>query len=159
EQEEDICFPTVPCARWSRRRPREELRTIVVDPVRHGGDFLVGVVVVVRGQSDLLEVVAALHACGGLADLLDGREQEADQDRDDGNHDQQLDERERSSARLSIPGHGKSSPVMTKMIQPGPVGHDAGEKTEPLAKDRRSTTLLAAGSWADSRTVSRTDSI
>src|SRR5262249_15181729 len=43
----------------------------------HGGrQRPVGVVVVVAGQPQLLEVVLALHACGGLADLLDSGEQE-----------------------------------------------------------------------------------
>ena len=51
--------------------------------------------VVVDGERELLEVVAALHAGGGLADLLDGRQQEADEDGDDGDHHQQLDQRER----------------------------------------------------------------
>jgi hypothetical protein len=36
------------------------------------------------------------------------------------------------------------------MIQPGPKGHDgAGEKTQPLAQDRWSTTLLAVSSEAN----------
>src|SRR6266849_751002 len=45
-------------------------------------------------QGDLLEIVRARHAVGGLAHLLHRREQEADQYRDDGNHHQELDERE-----------------------------------------------------------------
>jgi hypothetical protein len=49
-------------------------------------------VVVLGGQGDLFEVVRALHPIRGLANLLHGREQQADQDRDDGDHDQQLDE-------------------------------------------------------------------
>ena len=53
--------------------------------------------VVVQGEADLLQVVLALHAGGGLADLLDGGQQQADQDGDDGDHDQQFDERERST--------------------------------------------------------------
>ena len=53
-----------------------------------------GVVEVVMGQADLLQVVGAADAGGGLADLLDGRQQQADQHRDDGDHHQQLDQRE-----------------------------------------------------------------
>ena len=53
--------------------------------------------VVVVGQRDLLQVVAALHAGGRLANLLHGRQQQADQDRDDGDDHQQLDQRKRRS--------------------------------------------------------------
>ena len=55
---------------------------------------VVGVVVVVAGEAKLLEVVAALHPRGGLADLLDRGQQQADEDGDDGDHHQQLDQRE-----------------------------------------------------------------
>jgi hypothetical protein len=51
-------------------------------------------VVVVEGQPELLEVVAALDACRRLADLLDGGQEQADQDGDDRYHHQQLDQRE-----------------------------------------------------------------
>ena len=49
-------------------------------------------VVVVQGQPQLLEVVAALQAGGGLADLLHGGEEQPDEDGDDGDHHQQLDQ-------------------------------------------------------------------
>src|SRR5262249_12074145 len=61
------------------------------------------VVVGVQGDADLLEVVLALGAGGGFADLLDGGQQQADQDGDDGDHDQQFDEGEGSAAP-----HGRS---------------------------------------------------
>ena len=48
--------------------------------------------VAVGRQPDLLQVVLALRPRGGLADLLDSRQEQADQDRDDGDHDQQFDE-------------------------------------------------------------------
>jgi hypothetical protein len=54
----------------------------------------VGVVVVMDGQGDLLDLVLALGAGGGLADLLDGGQQQPDQDGDDGDDDEQLDQRE-----------------------------------------------------------------
>jgi hypothetical protein len=47
-----------------------------------------------HGQRPLLEVVLAAGARGGLADLLDGGQQHAHQDGDDGNDDEQLDQRE-----------------------------------------------------------------
>src|SRR2546421_30440 len=50
--------------------------------------------VVVEGQADLLQVVLALGAGGRLAHLLDGGQEQADEDGDDGDHHQQLDQRE-----------------------------------------------------------------
>src|SRR5262249_18530392 len=66
----------------ARSRPRQW-------PVILGaeGKLLVGAVVVVQGQADLVEIVLAFEAVGGLADFLDGREQNADQDRDEGDDD------------------------------------------------------------------------
>src|SRR5205823_10167539 len=52
----------------------------------------VGVVEIVGGQPHLLQVVHATHPVGRFADFLNGRQEQADQDRDDGNYDQQLDE-------------------------------------------------------------------
>jgi hypothetical protein len=48
----------------------------------------------VQGQAELLEVVLALGAGGGLAHLLHGGQEQADQHREDGDHHQQLDQRE-----------------------------------------------------------------
>src|SRR5262245_51001658 len=54
----------------------------------------IGVLEVVDREPDLLEIVLALRAGGRLANFLNGRQQEADQDGDDGDYDQQLDQRE-----------------------------------------------------------------
>jgi hypothetical protein len=51
-------------------------------------------VVAVEGQTDLFEVVSALHPVRRLAHFLHGGHQEANQDGDDGDHHQQLNERE-----------------------------------------------------------------
>src|SRR5207237_5053300 len=51
------------------------------------------VLVVVAGQGDLLEVVGALHAGGGLADLLHRRHQQADENGDDGDDHEEFDQR------------------------------------------------------------------
>ena len=59
-----------------------------------GRQVAAGVVVGVAGQGDLLEVVLALGPGGGLADLLHGGQQHADEHGDDGEHHQQLDQRE-----------------------------------------------------------------
>jgi hypothetical protein len=48
----------------------------------------------VQGQADLPQVVLALGALGGGADLLDGGQEQADQDGDDGDHDEQFHQRE-----------------------------------------------------------------
>jgi hypothetical protein len=58
------------------------------------GKGLLGIVIAVQGQADLLHVVLTLRARGRLAHLLHGRHQQGDEDRDDGNHDQQFDESE-----------------------------------------------------------------
>jgi len=57
----------------------------------------------VRREAELVHVVDAGRAAGGLADLLDGGEQQADEDGDDGDHHQQLDQREPTSTRPSHP--------------------------------------------------------
>src|SRR5262249_9087795 len=54
-----------------------------------------GVVAVVQGQSHLLEVVLTFRPVGGFPHLLYGRQEQADQDGDNGNHHQQFDKRER----------------------------------------------------------------
>src|SRR5207253_7295852 len=65
------------------------------------------IVVVVEGEADLLEVVRTLGACGGLTDLLDGRDEQADENGDDGDHHQQLDQRERAALlHRTVSGRG-----------------------------------------------------
>lgn len=66
--------------------------------------------VVVDGQTNLLQMIAALGATGGFTSLLNGRQQQRNQDRNDGNHDEQLDEREALSTRGGRSGrsHGRS---------------------------------------------------
>jgi len=54
---------------------------------------LIRIVVVVNRQRHLLEVVGALHPRRCLADLLDGGEEQADEDGNDGDDDEQLDQR------------------------------------------------------------------
>src|SRR5262249_17060048 len=80
-----------------------------------GRELLVGAVVVVQGQADLLEVVLALEPGGGRSDLLDGGEQQRDQARYDRNHRQHLNEGEagaRVGRRRGGPSvqHGSSAP-------------------------------------------------
>ena len=48
--------------------------------------------VVVKGDADLFEVIFALGASGGFAGLLDGGQEESDEDRDDGDDNEEFDE-------------------------------------------------------------------
>src|SRR5262249_26194868 len=100
---------------------RREQDRPATDRVVLEGKRLVRVVVVVAGEADLLEVVGALGAGGSGADLLDGGEQQADEDGDDGDHHQNLDQRER---RGPVPGsgrhHGLSPDWNTSRFEFGP---------------------------------------
>ena len=58
------------------------------------GKAAVDVVVIMHGEAKLLQVVGALHAVGGFPDLLHRRQQQTDQNGNDGDHDEQLNERE-----------------------------------------------------------------
>jgi hypothetical protein len=64
----------------------------------------IDIMVIVQGEADLLEVVDALGASGGLAGRLDGGQQQRDQHGDDRNHDQELDQGECTSS------HGLNPP-------------------------------------------------
>ncbi len=61
------------------------------------GNELVRGVVIVQGQTDLLQVVDALRTAGGLTSRLHGGQEECDQHGDDGDDDKQLDQRECST--------------------------------------------------------------
>ncbi len=58
------------------------------------------VVIVVAGETQLLEIVLALSSTSCLTSLLDGGEQEGDQDRNDSNYHKELDQRKRLSSAL-----------------------------------------------------------
>ena len=82
-----------------------------------GREAAVGVVVVVARQRDLLEVVGALHPRGGLADLLHRGQQQADQDRDDGDDDEQFDQREGAvRGRPAAGGDGRESRRISERV-------------------------------------------
>ena len=65
------------------------------------------VVINVHGQPDLLEVVGTLNAIGGLAGRLYRRQQQANQDRNDGDYHQHFDQG-KTDSESSDPGprHG-----------------------------------------------------
>src|SRR5262249_29536428 len=64
------------------------------------------IVVLVQSQPDLVEMVGTLNAVTRVADFLDCRHEKADQDRNNGNNDQQLDQRK----ALSICGRRIAGP-------------------------------------------------
>jgi hypothetical protein len=60
----------------------------------------VDIVVIVRGKRQLLQLVLALRSTGRFAGLLDSRQQERNQNGNDGNHYQQLNQRESASSGI-----------------------------------------------------------
>jgi hypothetical protein len=65
-----------------------------------GREKLIDVGVVMGGQADLLQIVAALTPAGGFARRLNGRQQEGDQHGDNRDDDQELDQRKTFSPTL-----------------------------------------------------------
>ena len=61
--------------------------------VAEGREGAVRVVIVVKRERPLLNVVDALHTTGRFARRLNGGEEQTDQNADNRDHDQQLDER------------------------------------------------------------------
>src|SRR5262249_35601775 len=66
---------------------------------------LVYVMIGVTRQGELFEVVGTLGPARRLADLLDGGQEQADQDGDDGDHDQQFDQGKGGLPPLSLQSH------------------------------------------------------
>src|SRR5207249_2276497 len=64
------------------------------------GEHVVAVVVIVHGQTELLEVVLAAHAVGRLAHALHRRQQQTDEHGNDGDDHQELDEGETPARSL-----------------------------------------------------------
>ena len=62
-----------------------------------------GVVVVMQGQAELLEIIPALKSPRRLADFLNGGQEQADQDGDDRNNDHQLQQGECRSGASKNP--------------------------------------------------------
>ena len=67
---------------------------------------VVGVVVVHQRQTDLLQVVVALHAIGGFADFLDRWQQQPNENGNDGDDDKQLDQGEPAAPLPRRSRHG-----------------------------------------------------
>ncbi len=58
------------------------------------------IVVVVKRDADLFEVVPALSTSSSFASRLNGWQQQRDQNRNDGDHDEQFDERKADASLL-----------------------------------------------------------
>ena len=106
----------------SRAQSMSNLRQLTI-ATQDYGDQHDGTLVVVKGDAELLQVVLALGAGGGLADLLHGRQEQADQDGDDRNDYQQFDQRERATAPRTD----------------GETGHDGSEREEGRTRSGRET--------------------
>ena len=74
------------------------------------------IVGVVHRQTELLEVVGTLNPPCRLADFLHGRQQEADEDGDDGDHDEQLDQGEGPSRQTILHGVAPSQGEYNNVI-------------------------------------------
>ena len=69
-------------------------KTALIHDAQQHRESPVDLVVILRRQRDLLEIVAALRSPGRLPRRLDGRKQQGDQDGNDRDHHQELDQRE-----------------------------------------------------------------
>src|SRR5205823_6630033 len=74
----------------------------------------VGVGRVNRGQAKLMQIVLALEAVRGFAHFLHGRQQQAEKNANNGDHDQQLDQRE--SATLFGRGNELKHDVLLNVV-------------------------------------------
>jgi hypothetical protein len=59
-----------------------------------GGQTISRVVIIMNGESDLLEMVGACHPPCGFASGLDGGQQQSDEHADNGDDDEEFDEGE-----------------------------------------------------------------
>ena len=82
-------------------RAPAEAAPLRVDGDEPRGEVSPRVVVVMGREGQLLQVVGAAGAAGRLAGRLHGGQEQPDQDRDDGNHDQHLDQGEGIAAVVS----------------------------------------------------------
>src|SRR5262249_52298183 len=89
----------------------------------------------VGGDAELPEVVGAPDPVGRLAGLLDGGEEQADEDADDGDHYQQLDQRE-ARARPGCAVHGGPQTEHHEQITPHTYHEAVARSTEKPRQSR-----------------------
>jgi len=83
---------------------------------------VVGVVIVVERDADLLQVIRAIDPPCRLAGGLHGGQEQGDQDRDDGDHHQELDQREAAQHPLGARnGHRDISAFAGRSLAPRPT--------------------------------------
>lgn len=105
--------------RVSRGCTGRELRVgLVLDAA--GRKFAVGLLVVVQSNSDLAEMVLALHSPGGFASRLHCRQEQGNEHADDGDDNEQLDERKRP-ARTTNPSSADHGDLRTGDAKNGEV--------------------------------------
>src|SRR5207249_4590621 len=81
----------------------------------------VGIVIGVRCQADLFEVMRALRAGDDLTDLLNRRQHQPDQYRNDRDNDHELDQRERRTSGYGA--HGNASLKIEVELVAGVAGY------------------------------------
>jgi len=81
---------------------------------------------VMQCQADLLQIVLALRSCRCFPDLLHGRNQQGDEDRDNRDHDQQFDQGETAAGGRSRARHDA---LLSRkgMVWRGALRTEAGE--------------------------------
>src|SRR5262249_53347087 len=104
------------------RQREEDPTSLVIAPAASIalGERAIGVMVAVASQRQLFQVVLALHAVRGFANLLNGWQQQADQNGNDGDDHQQFDQGEASAGPPSNlqrePRHSTNPPwAITKV--------------------------------------------
>src|SRR5205085_10044042 len=97
------------------------------------------VVVIVQGETELLEVVAALSSCGGLTDLLNRRQQQAHQHCQNCKHHKEFDQSERTVSLPILNPHSTSRFVRLRFSRNKKVvGIARGVSTGPKEMRRNS---------------------
>src|SRR5690606_7341152 len=115
--------------------------------------FLESALKVMDRQGQLLEVVLALRAASGLACLLNGGQEQGDEDRDNSDHDQQFDEGEPSTcSRRMAP---EDAPIHDKDSQKRETKKDSGALSAPLRKLKQGICEGKIGSFGNHATNMR----
>ena len=102
--------------------------------------------IVVQGDAQLMQIVAALGAAAGLTGRLHRGQQERGQNADDGNYDQELDQREPTALKAATDRTRLVSHPLPRAFQ----GRDSGAR--PRSETLQTLRVYAATHW---RTIGR----